>query len=60
MLQQKVAETFSQLGSNFDDDSTLSALKDPPNEDMCYGMLYTPLEQNWHCFQISSNVANWL
>ena len=60
MLQQKDVETLSQLGSNSDDDSTSLTLQDPPNEDMCYGMLYTSLEQDWPSFQISSNAANWL
>lgn len=46
MLQQKDVETLSQLGSNSDDDSTSLTLQDLPNEDMCYGMLYTSLEQD--------------
>ena len=44
-LQQRVTKTLSHLASDFDDDdSTSSILKEPQNEDICYGLPYIPLE----------------
>ena len=44
-LQQHATKTLSQMASNSnDDDSTFSILKEPQNEDMCYGLPYTHLD----------------
>lgn len=44
MLQQKATKTLSQLSLDSKDYITSSNFKENQNENMCYGLPYTPLE----------------
>lgn len=44
MFQQKATKTLSQLSLDSKENITSSNFKENQNENMCYGLPYTPLE----------------